>query len=281
MTTSRGRKRAIPTIGRAAFFLALAVLLLFTATPGALAQQTLGGIRGTVTDQSGAVVPDTVVTAVGNETGLTRSKKSNAEGGYELVDLPIGTYSLTFTHTGFVTDTVPSILVQANRTGTVNVSLKVGQVSTSVTVEDKAPLMNAVDTTNGYVMDKSQIQSIPLPTGSFTGLAILSPGVNAELPSGSGANAGLGNQPIWANGQRDSSNSFLLNGVDASNLFNGKSTSQVASARVVNNTGRRFGDQHGYWRDSDHGVALFGHRGSAAHPAPETIEEVRVKYFDV
>ena len=51
-------------------------------------------------------------------------------------------------------------------------------------------MMNAVDTTNGYVLEKYQIQSIPLPTGSFTGLAILSPGVNAELPSGTGANAG-------------------------------------------------------------------------------------------
>ena len=102
---------------------------------------------------------------------------------------------------------------------------------------EETPLVNAVDTTNGYVLDKAQLEAIPLPTGSFTGLAILSPGVNAELPSGTGANAGLGNQPIWANGQRDTSNTFLLNGVDAKNLFNGKSTSQVASARVVNNTG--------------------------------------------
>jgi len=117
-----------------------------------------------------------------------------------------------------------------------NVTLKVGQVGTTVTVEAN-PLLNAVDTTNGYILEKDQIQSVPLPTGSFTGLAILSPGVNAELPSGTGANAGLGNQPVWANGQRDTSNSFLLNGVDASNLFNGKSTSSVASARVVNNTG--------------------------------------------
>jgi hypothetical protein len=49
---------------------------------------------------------------------------------------------------------------------------------------------------------------VPLPTGSFTGLAILSPGVNAELPGGTGANSGLGNAAIWANGQRDTSNSF-------------------------------------------------------------------------
>ena len=116
-------------------------------------------------------------------------------------------------------------MVQANRTATVNASLKVGQVGQTVTVEE-TPLMNAVDTTNGYVLEKQQIESIPLPTGSFTGLAILSPGVNAELSSGTGANTGLGNQPIWANGQRDTSNTFLLNGVDASNLFNGKSTSR-------------------------------------------------------
>src|SRR6202163_2261228 len=117
-----------------------------------------------------------------------------------------------------------------------NATLMVRQVGTTATVEAR-PLMNAVDTTNGYIVEKDQIDCIPLPTGSFTGIAILSPGVNAELSSGTGVNSGLGNLPIWANGQRDTSNTFLLNGVDASNLFNGKSTSQVSSARIVNNTG--------------------------------------------
>ena len=58
-----------------------------------------------------------------------------------------------------------------------------------------------------------------------------------NFQSGTGANAGLGNAPVWANGQRDTSNSFLLNGVDARSLFNGKTTSEVSSSRVVNNTG--------------------------------------------
>jgi hypothetical protein len=111
--------------------------------------------------------------------------------------------------------------VQADRTATLNVAMKVGQVGTTIEVQ-AAPVMNAVDTTNGYVLEQDQIQAVPLPTGSFTGMAILSPGVNAELPAGTGANSGLGNQPIWANGQRDTSNTFLLNGVDASNLFNGR-----------------------------------------------------------
>jgi hypothetical protein len=276
MSIPRGRNRATGAIGLSAFFLASALTMLLAFPHSTVGQQTVGGIRGTVTDQSGALVPGTVVTVVGDETRLTRTNRTNAEGGYEVVDLPIGTYSLTFIHNGFLTATVPSIAVQANRTATVNVSLKVGQVSTSVTVEEKAPLMNAVDTTNGYVLEKSQIQSIPLPTGSFTGLAILSPGVNAELPSGSGANAGLGNQPIWANGQRDTSNSFLLNGVDASNLFNGKSTSQVASARIVNNTGVSLVTSTGIGVIQSTASPYLAIGQALPTPAPETIEEVRV-----
>ena len=219
----------------ACFFAAWIILIASAFAPSANAQQTLGGITGTVTDKSGGVLPATTVTIVGDQTTLTRSQKSNANGSYDFVNLPIGTYTITFTHEGFQTQKVPSITVQADRTATVNATLPVGQVSSVVEVQAD-PLMNAVDTTNGYVLEKEQIDAVPLPTGSFTGLAILSPGVNAELSGGTGANSGLGNQPIWANGQRDTSNSFLLNGVDASNLFNGKSTSQVASARIVNNT---------------------------------------------
>ncbi len=115
-----------------------------------------------------------------------------------------------------------------------------------------------------------------MPTGSFTGLAILSPGVNAELPGGTGANSGLGNQPIWANGQRDTSNSFLLNGVDASNLFNGKSTSQVASARIVNNTGVANPNSTAAAPVQSSASVYLAVGQALPTPAPETIQEVRV-----
>ena len=223
-------------ISLSAFVLASFLLMFFASAPLVQAQQTLGGITGTVTDSSGGVLPDTNITIVNDQTTLTRTQKTNESGAYDFVNLPIGTYTLTFGHDGFQTQKIPSITVQGDRTVTVNATLKVGEVGSTVTVE-ATPLMNAVDTTNGYILEKDQIESVPLPTGSFTGLAILSPGVNAELAAGSGVNTGLGNQPIWANGQRDTSNTFQLNGVDASNLFNGKSTSSVASARVVNNTG--------------------------------------------
>src|SRR6202034_4521562 len=86
-------------------------------------------------------------------------------------------------------------------------------------------------------LDAGQIAETPLATGSFTQLAVLSPGVNAELLSGLDSNSGLGNQPIWANGQRDTSNTFQVNGVDVTNLFNGKSSSGDTSQRYNFNIG--------------------------------------------
>jgi len=251
----------------------LAAILQFSLCT--LAQQTLGGITGTVSDKSGSVLPDTTVTIVGDQTKLTRTQKTNGNGAYDFVNLPIGTYTVTVSHDGFQTERLPSILVQANRTATLNVSLKVGLVGTTVEVE-AAPLMNAVDTTNGYVLEEEQIQAVPLPTGSFTGLAILSPGVNAELGGGTGVNTGLGNQPIWANGQRDTSNTFLLNGVDASNLFNGKSTSQVASARIVNNTGVANAASTSAAPIQSTASVYLAIGQALPSPAPETVQELRV-----
>jgi len=253
-------------------FSSTAIFLLASTTWG---QQTLGGITGTVTDKSGSVLPDTTVTIVGDQTKLTRTLKTNGNGAYDFVNLPIGTYTVTVSHEGFQTERLPSILIQADRTATLNVSMKVGQVGTTIDVQ-AAPIMNAVDTTNGYILEDQQIQEVPLPTGSFTGLAILSPGVNAELPSGTGVNAGLGNQPIWANGQRDTSNTFLLNGVDASNLFNGKSTSSVASARIVNNTGVAGAGSTTAEVIQSTASPYLAIGQALPTPAPETVEEVRV-----
>ena len=257
------------------FFFVLSLCLPFVLTTSTQAQQTLGGITGTVTDTSGALVTGATVTAVNDQTSLTRTLMTSADGAYTFVNLPIGNYTLTFEHAGFETQKVPSILVQANRTATVNAQLKIGQVTQTVTVQE-TPLLNAVDTTNGYVLDKSQVDAIPLPTGSFTGIAILSPGVNAELSPGTGANSGLGNAPIWANGQRDTSNTFLLNGVDASNLFNGKSTSSVASARIVNNTGVSGAGSTSAEVIQSTASPYLAIGQALPTPAPETIQEVRV-----
>lgn len=255
------------------FAISLCAIVLLSSV--AQAQQTLGGILGTVADKTGSVLPDTTVTLVGDQTQLTRTQKTAGTGSYAFVDLPIGTYTLTFTHEGFETQRIPSITVQADRSATLNVAMQIGQVGETVEVQS-TPLMNAVDTTNGYVLEEDQIQDVPLPTGSFTGLAILSPGVNAELSGGTGANSGLGNAPIWANGQRDTSNTFLMNGVDASNLFNGKSTSQVLSARVVLNTGTSTAASASAAPVQSTASPYLAIGQALPTPAPETLQELRV-----
>src|SRR6201996_4267555 len=265
---SSGRSLSAP------FFRLLAVVAVAAfSAPLLLAQQTFGGITGTVSDSSGGIIAGATIKLVEEHTGLSREATTNASGEYLFPDLPIGEYLLTYTREGFETQKLPHIPVQGQRTATLNVQLKPGASTTTIEVQE-TPLLNAVDTTNGYILEKSQIDAIPLPTGSFTGLAILSPGVNAELSGGTGANSGLGNAPIWANGQRDTSNSFLLNGVDASNLFNGKSTSQVASSRVTLDTGSGNPGAGGVLQTSASVYLAIGQ--ALPTPAPETIQEVRV-----
>src|SRR5450432_486725 len=98
-------ERMIERISLAAVLAAASLLAL---VPHALAQKTLGGITGTVSDKTGSVLPETAVTIVGDQTQLTRTRKTNANGSYDFVNLPIGTYALTFTHVGFVSYNAPA-----------------------------------------------------------------------------------------------------------------------------------------------------------------------------
>jgi len=243
--------------------------------PAAYAQQTLGSINGAVADISGAVVQGATVKARSLATNLQIGATSKADGSFSIADLPIGTYEVTFTKDGFEQAKYPQIIVQGNRTATVNARLHPGSVSSSLTVE-ATPLLNQTDTTTGYTLNELQITEMPLGTGSFTQLAILSPGVSADLLNTAGTNAGLGNQAIWANGQRDTSNSFTVNGVDTNNIFNGKSTSQVSSSRVAVNIGEN-GNGNNPSGEIVTSTSVYGAIGQAMpSPPPETIEEMHV-----
>ncbi|MBV9303976.1 MAG: carboxypeptidase regulatory-like domain-containing protein [Acidobacteriaceae bacterium] len=253
------------------FCLGLALLLGLVSNP-ARAQQVLGAITGTIKDSSGASVPGAAVKARNTSTNLQVSVETQSNGFYSIPNLPIGAYELSFSKSGFETETHPEVLVQGDRTTTVDGNLRVGATTTTVEVVG-TPLMNQVDTTNGYVVDQLTIQETPLGTGSFTQLAILAPGVHADFLAGAGSNAGLGNQAIFANGQRDTSNSFSLNGISTNNLFNGNSTSQVGENRFVLNTGENFG-AGGEIQTS---TSVYGAIGQALPtPPPEAIQEISV-----
>ncbi len=254
------------------FALSLLAVLVLTA-PFAGAQQTLGSINGTVTDISGAAVPGASVRAVSEQTGLTRSAKSQKNGYWEILNLPIGTYHVTITAANFETLDFQAITVREGLASTIpHIALKPGQVTQSVTVTAN-PLLNATDTTNGYTLDKSQIAETPLATGSFTQLAVLAPGVSSQLLNGVGTDAGLGNQPIWANGQRATDNTITVNGVDVGNLFNGQTSSQDTSQRFQFNIGE--GNTTG--GQTQDNVSVYGSNGNGlASPPPEFMQELNV-----
>jgi Carboxypeptidase regulatory-like domain len=256
-----------PTLMSAAV-LAL-TLAIHVPTP---AQQILGTITGTVKDASGSAVQDVTATARNVATNLTVTARTQASGSYSISNLPGGTYELTFTKEGFDAERHTEVVVNGDRTTTVDGDLKVGTVATKVDVLG-TPLMNQTDATTGYVVDQATIENTPLGTGSFTQLAILSPGVHADFLGGAGANAGLGNQAIFANGQRDTSNSFSLNGINTNNLFNGNSTSQVGENRFVLNTGENFG-AGGELQTSTSVYSAIGQ--ALPTPPAEAIQEIAV-----
>ena len=237
-----------------------------------IAQQTLGSINGTVTDTSGAAVSESTVTVSDPAINITRVTHSLGNGTFQVFNLPPGSYQIQVSHDGFETTQVAGIQVQEAQAKTVPVKLKVGEIATSVEVTADS-LLNATDSTNGDTLDSAQIAETPLATGSFTQLAALSPGVNAELLSSLDSNAGLGNQNIWANGQRATSNTFQFNGVDSSNIFNGMTASNMASQRWNFNIGEG-GKIAGASQTS---TSSFGSIGNSLPSAPtEFIEEMRV-----
>jgi hypothetical protein len=258
-------------VRRFAYYCSLVLGALSIASP-VNAQQTLGSMNGSIVDSSGASVPGTTITVTDADIHITRTTQSQADGFFQIFNLPPGSYKVEATHDGFDTTQLESISVTEARATTVNVILKIGAVSTSVEV-NADPLLNATDATNGYTLGQESIALTPLATGSFTQLAVLSPGVNAELLSNLDSNSGLGNQPIWANGQRDTSNTFQVNGVDATNLFNGKTSSGSNSQRYSFNIGQTnaVGGAAGV------GTSVYGSNGnSLPSPPPEFLQELRV-----
>jgi hypothetical protein len=238
----------------------------------ASAQQTLGSLNGTVVDPSGASIGGATVSVTNTAINVTEATTTQKSGFFQIFNLPIGVYSIKVSHDGFESTSVPAVTVQEDRATTINLTLKVGNASESIEVVAN-PLLNATDVTNGYTLDQSQIQLTPLATGSFTQLAVLSPGISAELLANLDSNAGLGNQNIVANGQRATSNTFQVNGVDVTNVFNGMSSSGDASQRYNFGVGETptIGGEFGT------GTSVYESNGnSLPSPPPETLQELRV-----
>ncbi len=259
----------------------ITVAVLASALPGR-AQQTLGSLNGTVLDPSGAAIAGATVKATDAAINVTQTTTTQRTGFFQIFNLPVGNYVLSVSREGFQTTQMTGIFVREAQATTVNVSLKVGQRTETVEVTAN-PMLNVTDATVGSTMDSEQIAATPLATGSFTQLAVLSQGASAELLSGLNTNSGLGNQNIQANGQRATSNTMQVNGVDVTNIFNGMTSSGLTSQRFNFNIGAGSTSSSSsagaapIAGSSLEGASPYGSIGnSLPSPPPETITELRV-----
>ncbi|HXZ79089.1 MAG TPA: TonB-dependent receptor [Terriglobales bacterium] len=192
----------------------LRILALIALGSATLVGQTFRGtILGTVTDSSGATVADATVTVRNMSTGLERTTQTSADGSYAVPELPIGTYMVTITQTGFQTWATRGVEANVATERRVDAQLKPGQISqvVEVTGED-LPQVETTSSELGGTLTTGQIQDIPINGRDFTKLIYLNPGIagSPDQISDSPGSYGL----FSMNGSRGRSNNFLLDGTD-------------------------------------------------------------------
>src|ERR1051326_8052276 len=147
----------------------------------AVAQTTSGSIVGTVTDSTGAVIPNVNVTAKSTETGSIRSAVTDTAGAYKLLSLPAGVYDVTATGKGFSTDIRRHVVIDVVATVPVNFALRVGNVQETVEVTSETPQIESNDASLSGVVGETAIRELPLNGRDWVQLATLQPGVVAGI----------------------------------------------------------------------------------------------------
>jgi len=195
--------------------LLLTLLLLASCLTAQVERAT---ISGTVLDSSGAVVSAASVHATNVNTGVSVSTLTNSAGAYVAPNLIPGVYTLTVTAPGFSTLTRSGIELHVNERVAVDLTLTVGEVTAQVEVQGVAPLLESESSSVGNVITRKEVSELPLNGRSVYQLAYLNPGVTAAIPTQNANNTSIpdnarSQQGLSVNGQRQSNNTFILDGV--------------------------------------------------------------------
>ena len=190
---------------RIAFHTVAGTLLLAIWVVTASAQ-TSGEITGLVTDPSSAVVTGAGVTVTNKATGAVRKVTTNGEGIYAFPSLLPGIYELKVEQTGFKIAHVDNIRLEVQQAARLDVTMEVGQVGETVTIDSTAGLLNSENSTVGTVIENKIVTELPLNGRQYLNLVALSPNVNVLAPAAGQAGARQGGeraqQAISAGGQR-------------------------------------------------------------------------------
>ncbi len=177
----------------------------------ALAQIDEGSITGTVTDQTGAVIPNAQVTLLNTDVNLSLTTVTDAAGGYTFSPVRIGHYTVSATAPGFATTTQTSLIVTVMKNLEANITLKPGAATQTVEVNTAPPALQTQDAAVEQTVTGASVNNLPLNGRNFTFLAQLGAGVNTPQADTRG-NAASG--AFAANGLRPAQNNYLLDGID-------------------------------------------------------------------
>jgi Carboxypeptidase regulatory-like domain/TonB dependent receptor/TonB-dependent Receptor Plug Domain len=198
--------------------LRMIIAFAILAATSLVAQTFRGTILGTVTDASGAVVSGASITVKNVNTGLERTTQTSADGSYNVPELPLGTYTVTISQTGFQTSVTNSVVVDVATDRRVDAQLKTGQVSEKVEVSGEE--LSQVNTTSaelGGTLTTETIENLPVNGRDYTKLIYLNPGVSGSPDQISDSPGSFGTFSM--NGSRGRANNFLLDGTDMNDGF--------------------------------------------------------------
>jgi hypothetical protein len=216
----------------------LALLLLVLFAPTLLAQETTGGIQGTIKDPSGAVVAGASVTVTTPTLVGAKETRTDSAGYYRFANLPPGAYTIVVKAQGFETLKQEGLTLEVGHLPSVNLTLTIGKVNTVVEVNTEGPMIDTTSTTTLTNIPEEVLQDVPHGT-SFQSVIQFAPAArneplmgNARAGNGSGSTSpGNGSNGgafgFSIGGGADSENSYLVEGQETANIIGGYSHTNV------------------------------------------------------
>src|SRR4051794_17640466 len=156
------------------------IVVTFLGSLAPAIAQTTAGVRGTVSDGTGAAIAQAKVTVTNSETGLASTVTTDSSGTYSVTLLPVGLYTVTVEAVGFKRFEQSGIRLTTNEVAGLNVTLELGTVFEKVEITSSASLVNTQTTETGTLIETRQIMELPLNSRNVIQLATLTNGVAAE-----------------------------------------------------------------------------------------------------
>jgi hypothetical protein len=192
------------------------LFLLYSCCNLSVRAQSTVELNGTVTDSTGAAVPNAKVVATNQATSVEWNTRTNGAGLYVFASLPPGNYQITVTNEGFQTLVVKDLRLDVATFVTRDLQLTVGSVSQRVEVTTETPLIETATTGVGEVINPKAVQDIPLNGRHFVDLNLLTPGTVTPPANGflTAPLRGQGSFAINTAGQREDTTNWLVNGIN-------------------------------------------------------------------